>query len=108
MNTPSYFLIGAGRKPEQEGIAAALGSFRIELSGTLHRESTFLWLSNVDSELAVHVIMFDVYNWNDGSGVFYPPRFNGNWIIDDWAGNLEKHGKAKSFIARGDYTYTSS
>jgi hypothetical protein len=110
VNTPNYFAIGLGLLPRQEGIAAALGSYRIdvELSGTLHRKSSVLWFSNLDSQLTVHVIMFDVYNWNGGQGVYYPPRTNGNWIEDNWAANLERYGNAKSFIARGDYTYTDT
>jgi len=108
--TANYFAIGLGRLDRQQEVAGTLGSFRIdvELSGKLNKKP-FLWSYNADSQLSVHVVMLDVYNWNKGSGVYYPARItSGNWIKDDWAANLEKNGTAKSYINRGDYSYTDT
>ena len=110
INTPNYFGITLGGWKEQLDVAAALGSFRVdvELSGSLHRKKYFLWLSNIDAQLDVHIIMFDVYNWNVGQFVYYPPYLNGNQILDDWAANLETNGTARSYVIRGDYTYRAN
>lgn len=111
INTPNYFGIALGGGEEQLDVAAALGSFRvdIELSGSLHKKPYFLGFSNINSQLDVHVIMFDVYNWNGGQSVSYPPHLiGGNTIRDDWAGNLEINGTAKSYVVRGDYTYSDN
>ncbi|MBN1367100.1 MAG: RHS repeat-associated core domain-containing protein, partial [Dehalococcoidales bacterium] len=107
INKPDYIGIGLGQYPEEELFAAAVGSFRIdvEIHGMIYRKPTNLLFSNVNAALTIHTIMFDYYNWNDGGSVFYPPRITGNKIKNDWAGNLEKNGNAKSFIARGDYIY---
>ncbi len=108
--TADYLGIALGRRDEQREVAGTFGSFRIdvELSGRLDRKP-FLWFYNTDSKISVHVVMLDVYNWNKGASVDYPPYlFRGNTILDNWAANLEKHGSARSYINRGDYIYQNT
>ncbi len=108
--TPDYFGIGLGRREEQKEIAATMGTFHVyvELSGTLDKVP-FLWFYNANSRLNVHVVLLDLYDWNPGDKVPYPPYlWSTNYIRDDWANNLEKHGHARSYINRGDYTYTDA
>lgn len=107
---PDFLAIGFGFKDKQLEVAATLGEFAVyvELSGTLDKVP-FLWTYNVNSQLNVHVVILDVYNWNPGAYVFYPPSiFGGNRIEDNWGDNLEQNGSAKSYINRGDYTYTDT
>jgi len=108
--TPNYAGIALGWWQEQKDVAAALGSFRVdvELSGNLHKKTSLFWFENVDAAVEVHVIILDVYDWNKGASVYYPPYLTGNKILDDWAGNLATNGTAKGYIARGDYTYTAN
>jgi hypothetical protein len=95
-----------GKHPEQLQTAATFGAFRIdaELFGRLTKVRT-PGLYNVDAQMIIHVVLLDVYDWNKSKWVMYPPYPLGNWIWDDWAANLEKHGSAKSYFHRGDYTY---
>ncbi len=82
----------------------------MEISGNVKKDAIpFLWWSteNVDAKLKMHVVILDIYDWHKGLSVYYPPyKFGGNEILDQWAENLEKYGSARSFIARGDHTYT--
>jgi hypothetical protein len=104
--TTNYAGIALGVLDRQQEAAGTMGSFRVdvELSGSLTK-NPILWFYRVDAEIVVHVIILDVYNWNKGAFVYYPPRLSGNQIMDEWANNLEKNGTAKSYIHRGDYTY---
>ena len=107
--TTNYAAIGLGLLNKQQEAAGTMGSFRVdaELSGSLNKKPT-LWSYRVDGQVVVHVILLDVYNWNKGNSVYYPARLWGNVIMDDWAGNLEKNGSAKSYVNRGDYTYVDA
>ncbi|MCP4596585.1 MAG: RHS repeat-associated core domain-containing protein [Neptuniibacter sp.] len=104
--TPNYaqvnpvvgFILGTN----ELDVSGALGGFRtdVELTGNLDRHEGW-WTTKTDTNLAVHVVILDIYDWHEGLGV----AWDGNGISDEWTQNLVDNSLAAIFLVRGDYTY---
>lgn len=102
--TPQYWKFPFGAGGNQRDVASAMGSFRMDAKVqvlSLEKRS----FGRVEAKIKVNITIFDVYNWNPGQGVSYPPSLNGNQIPDDWAFSLVQNGRAANFVIRGDYSY---
>jgi hypothetical protein len=84
----------------QMDISGSIGTFRldVEIKGTLDNYQNNFWSDTLGTNLSLHLVVLDIYNWHGGLNVFY----EGNAIEDKWAGSLADAGLAKPFIVRGD------